>query len=110
MQTESIKFSFKDDIKLLIKNKNYWWFTLSWMNMYGIYTVLGAILNQLVSPYHFTPANTSIMGTTFILSGLVSSFVIGGLLEKTRKYLFIYKVLCVLILIATFSIVVTLPT
>jgi Na+/melibiose symporter-like transporter len=110
MQNESIKFSFKDDLKLLMKNKNYWWFTLSWMMTYSTYTVLGAILNELVSPFNFTPANTSVMGATFILSGLLSSFVVGGLLTKTRKYLLIYKVQCVLILMAIIAIPVTLPT
>jgi MFS family permease len=54
MNQTQTKFSFSKDLKLLRKNKNYIWITISFMLLYGVYTCLGAIINNLVSPYGYT--------------------------------------------------------
>jgi MFS family permease len=73
--TTNTKFDFKDDIKELARNQNYKWINLSFMLMYGCYTCLGAIINDLVSKFGFSSTDSSIMGACFIMSGLVGSFI-----------------------------------
>jgi FLVCR family feline leukemia virus subgroup C receptor-related protein len=64
------------------------------MFMYGVYTCLGAIINDLVSKFGFKSTDSSIMGACFIISGLVGSFIFSGLLDKHKKYLLQLRVVC----------------
>jgi fucose permease len=76
------KFNFRQDLRDLSRNKNYKWINLCFMLMYGSYTCLGAIINDLVSKFGFTSTDSSIMGACFIFSGLVGSFIFSGQLDK----------------------------
>merc|ERR1739848_422352 len=62
------------------------------MMLYGVYTCLGAIINNLVSSYRFTSVDSSIFGAVFIISGLIGSFVISGFLDKYSAYLKILRI------------------
>jgi hypothetical protein len=50
--------------------------------MYGVYTCLGAVISTLVSPYGFKARDTSILGGSFIFSGIVGSFCFSYFLDK----------------------------
>ena len=52
-QATSVEFSMKNDLKKLIKNKNYLFMLLTYSLLYGVYTCLGAVINNLVTPYGF---------------------------------------------------------
>ena len=93
------KFDFKKEIKELAGNKNFFWISVCFMLMYGFYVTIGAIINTMVSPYHYTATDSGIFGASFILSGLVGSFVSGALLDKYGKYLLLLKVICFGVLI-----------
>ena len=88
------EFDFKGDLKKLMRNKNYFWITICFMMMYGVYTTLGAIINNLVEPKGYTASDSSIFGASFILSGLVGSFVFSALLDKYQRYLLQLRVIC----------------
>ena len=47
-----------------------------------------------MAPYNYTVSQTSIAGAIFVISGLVGSMLVGWILDKTNKYLLIYKILC----------------
>ena len=77
------EFSIKKDLILLLTNKNYIFMVICFNMLYGVYTCLGAIINNLVEPFGYTSADSSIFGATFILFGLGGSFVCSLMLDKT---------------------------
>jgi nitrate/nitrite transporter NarK len=93
-EMSATKFDFKQEIKELGKNKNFFWISVCFMLMYGLYTTIGAIINTMVSPYGYTGSDSGIFGACFILCGLVGSFMQGALLDKYGKYLLLLKGIC----------------
>lgn len=88
------KFSMIKDAKLMIVNKNYIILLICYSLLYGVYTCLGAVINNLVVPYGFTSGDASIFGAVFIVSGLIGSFVFSGFLDKYNAYLKILRIVC----------------
>ena len=80
------------------------------MLSFGYYTCLGAILNNLLTSFGYSSLQTSIMGVCFIFWGLVGSFVASGLLDKTKKYLFMLKVILVGTFVCTIGYCFSLPS
>jgi len=77
-------FSISKDLKLLATNKNYLFMILSFNMLYGVYTSLGACINNLVEPFGYTSANSALFGATFIFSGLIGSFIASGILDRKK--------------------------
>ena len=97
-------------MKLLVKNYNFMKMLFHYSLYYGIYTCMGAIINNLVSPYNFGSKSSSLFGGSFILAGVVSSFVVSTMVDKTKKYLLFYRVLSIASLVFAGGIAITLPT
>ena len=104
------EFSLTKDLKLLLTNKNYIFMVISFNMLYGVYTTLGAIINNLVEPFGYTSTDSSIFGATFILLGLVGSFVCSSMLDKTQQYLRTLKIVCWGSFIMTGFIFLSLPS
>lgn len=100
----------KRDIKLLMKNKNFIMLLLHYSIYYGIYTCLGAIINNLVSFYGFGAKSSSLFGATFILAGVVASFVVSTMIDRNKKFLLAYRLLSVFALIFGACIGLSLPS
>ena len=64
------------------------------MMFYAVYGTLGATINNLVAPYGFTAMNSSLFGATFIMVGLVSSIIVGGYVDSSKKFLRTFRILC----------------
>ena len=88
------KFNFKGEIAELYRNKNYRWMTLCFSTMYGVYTCLGAVINDLVSKFGFSSTDSSYMGACLIISGLTGSFILSSQLDKSKKYLLQLRMVC----------------
>jgi len=82
-QSDKEEFDFKKDLKLLFANKNYIFMIISQNLLYGVYTCLGAIINNLVVPFGYTSSNSSLFGVVFIFFGLVGSFKASSYLDRT---------------------------
>ena len=93
-QATSVEFSMKNDLKKLIKNKNYLFMLLTYSLLYGVYTCLGAVINNLVTPYGFDSTASSIFGAVFIVSGLIGSFIFSSILDKYQAYIKILRIVC----------------
>ena len=78
--------------------------------MYGCYTSTGAIVNNLVAPYGFGSNESSIIGACLILSGLVSSFILSGYVDRSKNYLGTFSKLCICTLLATLCMFATLKS
>lgn len=51
-------------------------------------------MSQLTAPYGYTPVDNGIFGGTFIIFGVIGSFVFGVILDKTAKFKMILNVIC----------------
>jgi hypothetical protein len=78
--------------------------------LYGIYTCLGAIINNLVFPFGYTSTATSIFGATFICSGIIGSMIFSLYVDKTNKYIRTLRIIAFGSLGSTALIWVTLPS
>jgi sugar phosphate permease len=78
--------------------------------LYGIYTALGAVVSSITKPYGYTSTDNAMFGATFIFAGVLSSFVIGVILDKTNKYKLILNILCVSSMITIVLAMFTLPS
>ena len=83
--------------------------TFTYMNIYGVYNTLGAILNNLVSPYGFTAKDSSLFGASFILGGIVASVFTSAIVDKTKKYLLAFRILSFASLVVCLGALITLP-
>jgi len=81
---EDVKF--KDNLKLLVKNKSYILLCISFTMLYGIYTSLGAVVAAITKPFGYGGPQNAILGGVFIFSGVFGSFALGVILDKTAKY------------------------
>lgn len=104
------EFDLKKELVLLCKNKSYVSMVISFCMMYGVYTSLGAIINNLVDPFGYTPVDSSIFGATLIFFGLVGSAIASYYLDKTHKYLLILRISVFGSLISSIGMMFTLPT
>lgn len=104
------EFSMRKETIELLKNKNYICMIISFNMFYGVYTCLGAIINNLVEPFGYTPIDTSIFGATMIFCGLVGSIVMSHFMDKTKKYLRILRICCFGSVISTCLFFFTLPS
>ena len=100
----------KKDLKLLMANRNFIYLLLHYSIFYGIYTCLGAIINNLVSPYDFGAKSSSLFGATFILAGVVASFLVSSLIDRNKKFLLAYRLLSACALIFGSCIAIALPS
>ena len=69
---------------MLIKNKNFMKMLIHYSLFYAIYTCTGAIINNLVEPYHFGSKSSSLFGGSFILAGVISSFYVSSSVDKNK--------------------------
>lgn len=94
----------------MLTNRNFICMTISFTCLYSIYTGLGAIVDNLLDPFGYSALDSSIIGVTFIFCGLIGSFVTSVVMDKTKKYLTIFRVVSFGSLIITSGFYWTLPS
>ena len=109
LEKQKTSYSFMSDLKLLWNNKNFCRFALSYMNTYSIYTCLTAIVSNLLTPYGYSPAEASMIGILFISFGLVAAFGVSIKVDKNKKYLMTYRIICFGTLVCSLAFLITLP-
>lgn len=77
----------KRDFKQLFANRNFIFLLMHYSLYYGTYTCMGAIINNIVSPYNFGAKSSSLFGATMILAGVISSFVVSSMIDRNKKFL-----------------------
>lgn len=78
--------------------------------MNGSYTSLGTIINFLFEPFGYTSTDTSILGATFVLSGLVSSIIFPILIEKYHWFLKSLKIIVIGAFLASIIVLAAVPS
>ena len=84
----------KRDLVIIIRNRNYLLLVIVYAMVFGVYSCLGAIINNLASAYGFTSVDASIFGAAFIISGLIGSFIISSFLDKYKAYIKALRIVC----------------
>ena len=62
--------------------------------LFGVYSTLGAIIDNIANGYHYSSEQASILGAVFIISGVVGAFVISTFLDKYNAYLKSLRIVC----------------
>lgn len=104
------EFSMKNDLKLMAKNKNFILLLIIFSSLYGCYTCLGAVINDICEPYGFGSADAGMFVGIFIVSGLTGSFILSGYLDKYNAYLKILRLVCCMSLIFSTGMVFSLDS
>ena len=104
------EFEFWADAKALAKNKNFIIMVISYMNMYSVYSCLAGTINNIVEPYEYTTKDASLFGVLFIIFGLIGSFTVAKIIDKTSKFLFSFQACCILTLFSIAIMAATLPS
>ena len=75
-----------NDVKIIAKNKNFVFLTISFMLTYAVFGTFGFVLSPLLSSYGYgsTAAALIAMGTVFF--GSPAAILTGRFLDKTNKY------------------------
>jgi MFS family permease len=73
--------------KELFKMRNYMILVFVFTILFATYIALATIIDPLLLPYGYAPGLIALMGVFFIIAGVVSTMIIGCLLDKTKKYL-----------------------
>ena len=82
------------DFKELMKNKNYIILTLVFTLVYSVYTCLATVISPISQPFKFNSSDASIMGASFVLSGVFGSFLISIFLDKYKCFLKAIRFIC----------------
>ena len=67
--------------------------------MFGVYAILIAVVDNLVQEHGFKSHHSAIAGLSLTICGVIGAFVVSAMLDRNKKYLYTYKVLCILSLI-----------
>ena len=63
-----------------------------------------------MEPYKYSVGDTSIVGALYLIFGVTGAFIFGFILDKTKRYLFIYRLLCTIIILVAIPVFWTLPS
>ena len=84
-----------EDIKTLLKNRNFVFNMCAFIIMWGTYVTLGNVLTPFFSPNGFTPTQISLIGVIFVFSGVVGCYIMGLFIDKTQKHLLGIRIITV---------------
>lgn len=98
------------ELKILMKNRNFICIMVIFAMMDGSYTSLGTLINFLFEPFGFSSTDTSIMGATFVVAGLISSIMFPLLIEKYHWFLRCLKVITIGSFISSIIVIGAVPS
>ena len=86
------KAGLSDDVKMLRQNTDYmgnaWIFVVIW----GSYVSIGNLLTPLFGSF-YTTSQISLIGGGFVAFGIISTALVGFIIDKTKAYLVVIKVI-----------------
>lgn len=89
----SITQGLKADLGTLLSNKNYLLIMTVFSLMYCVYAGFGIFLDYIFSPFFESTELIASIAVLFVLFGSIASWRVGGLLDRTGKYLLIFRMI-----------------
>lgn len=86
--------SYTDNLKLLMKNRNYILLSLIYSLMVGLNTAFGISVSPMFGNIGFSPPNIAVMGVFVVFFGVLSSMISGVILKCFRRFLVQTRIYC----------------
>lgn len=80
-------------ISLLTSSANFWLLFIPFSVYVGFFNSISSLLVQVLTPYGFTETQGGIAGALLILVGLVGAAVISPIVDRSKRYLLLIKIL-----------------
>jgi FLVCR family feline leukemia virus subgroup C receptor-related protein len=77
---------FKKGIKLLLKNKSFLWLLGQQGCALGAINALATVMQSIIYPFGYTQQQSATIGTIMNVSSVIGCFVLGYIVEKTKKF------------------------
>lgn len=88
-------------IKRLLANRSFVGIMVAFGMVFGVFTANGNCLSQMFEWVGMSATMISMFGTFFIVVGVICSIIMGRVLDRTQKYLLVFRVFCLLALISS---------
>lgn len=86
--------AFVEYLKRALKNKNFVYLLVIYAMVYGVFNVFGVVINPFLEGCGFSATETSIVGGLCVISGVLSSLIVGCFLDKHPRYLIVIRAIC----------------
>jgi hypothetical protein len=86
-ELKNTEFRFKEDLTLLVKNKNFLRLNVPFVMSYSVHHTMSAVLSSILTPFDYTAREASFIGITYILCGITGAFYFSAVLDKKKMYL-----------------------
>ena len=67
--------------------------------VWGIYGTIGAVVSSFTSKFGFGAADNTIFSISFVVVGMIGSFVVGTYLDKSKRFRYVHTRLTFLLLV-----------
>jgi MFS transporter, FLVCR family, MFS-domain-containing protein 7 len=94
------KLDFREALAKLPKNISFWMVFVAFGVYCGFFNATSTLINQIFYPYGFTETDAGIAGALLIFVGLVAAAVVSPIVDRTKKYTLVIKILVPFIAIA----------
>lgn len=82
----------KQDLKKLLTNRHYLTLLFGFVCGLGIANSMTTVLYQIIQPSGYSSEDAGIFGAVLIVTGILSSFVIGFIMDRTHAYRLMLKI------------------
>ncbi|KAM0562781.1 hypothetical protein ACHAPJ_001621 [Fusarium lateritium] len=90
---ETPKLSLRDSISVLTRSLELWLILIPYAVYVGFFNSISSLLNQMLTPYGFSDDEAGIGGAVLIVVGLVAAAISSPILDRTKRFLLILKIL-----------------
>lgn len=92
-----------ESVKKLVKNRDYMLLIFAYSGIFAVYVCFGAIMGPLMDQFGYKASSNQYFGSSYVVFGVIGSFLHAGYLDKHKKYKFQFIFICVTNLICTFT-------
>ena len=86
-------------ISLLVRSPTFWLVFLPFSVYVGFFNSLSSLLTQILTPYNYSETESGIAGALLILVGLVAAAITSPIIDRSKAYLLLIRILVPIIAI-----------
>jgi len=83
---EKEKYSYKESLKSLARNKNFLLFLTTVGFTWGVYNILATMMASIIKPFGYNGTDSALYGAVTLICGMVGSPIWGIYVGKTKQY------------------------
>jgi len=107
---KDVQYKLCEEIGKLMRNRNYLLLCATYTFTHSNHTALSAIVSSLTKSYGYSGGNNSILGGTYIISGVVGSFLASTFIDRTQRFKLVTRIITLGAVFATALVFLTLPS